>query len=187
MSDWRSQSTAIIGLLLQPPAPYLLTLLTCLITTSSSMVDTKLVVHILEIIGVFVCAHHFWPKGITYGEEDDWETARRQRQSSQSKSKSKSKSSNNGLRSSAGASASGSRSEGRRKTGHRRDDTAGYKNYDEGTRGDRYWYKEYEDGGSGRSDPTHREKDSNYKDGGAWRSSTDFDDARRYSRRSSAR
>lgn len=54
-------------------------------------VDSKTLMHILEILGVFICAHHLWPKGITYGDPDDWETKHKKKHSSRSKS---SKSSN---------------------------------------------------------------------------------------------
>jgi hypothetical protein len=36
-------------------------------------------IHIVQILGVFVCAHHFWPKGITYGEQEEWEKAYRKK------------------------------------------------------------------------------------------------------------
>jgi hypothetical protein len=36
-------------------------------------------VHIASIIGVVACVHHFWPKGITYGEREEWEKAYRER------------------------------------------------------------------------------------------------------------
>ncbi|EPE27743.1 hypothetical protein GLAREA_04534 [Glarea lozoyensis ATCC 20868] len=29
--------------------------------------------HALQIFGVFACVHHFYPKGITYGEKEEWE------------------------------------------------------------------------------------------------------------------
>ena len=31
------------------------------------------IAHIATIAGVFYCVHHFWPKGITYGEREEWE------------------------------------------------------------------------------------------------------------------
>jgi hypothetical protein len=37
------------------------------------MVEKHTIIHIIEILGAVVCAHHFWPKGITYGEAEDWE------------------------------------------------------------------------------------------------------------------
>lgn len=37
------------------------------------MVDGDVLVHIGEILAVFLCVHHFWPKGITYGDREDWE------------------------------------------------------------------------------------------------------------------
>ncbi|CZT40773.1 uncharacterized protein RSE6_00424 [Rhynchosporium secalis] len=33
------------------------------------MVGTKTVLHIVEILGVFFCAHHLWPKGVTPVEQ----------------------------------------------------------------------------------------------------------------------
>ena len=36
-------------------------------------------VHIASIVGVVACVHHFWPKGVTYGEREDWEKAYRRR------------------------------------------------------------------------------------------------------------
>lgn len=36
-------------------------------------------VHIASIVGVFVCAHHFWPKGMLYGEREEYEKEYRRR------------------------------------------------------------------------------------------------------------
>jgi len=33
--------------------------------------------HIATIAGVFLCVHHFWPKGVTYGEREEWEKSYR--------------------------------------------------------------------------------------------------------------
>lgn len=52
-------------------------------------VDSNVVLHIIEIIGVFFCAHHLWPKGVTYGEQEDWEKAHRKRHAHGSRSTSK--------------------------------------------------------------------------------------------------
>ncbi|TVY20180.1 hypothetical protein LARI1_G002993 [Lachnellula arida] len=37
------------------------------------MVGNHTILHIIELLAAVVCAHHFWPKGITYGEQEDWE------------------------------------------------------------------------------------------------------------------
>ncbi|TVY29841.1 hypothetical protein LHYA1_G001800 [Lachnellula hyalina] len=37
------------------------------------MVGQHTILHIVELLAAVVCAHHFWPKGITYGEQEDWE------------------------------------------------------------------------------------------------------------------
>lgn len=87
----------------------------------AKMPDGNTILHIVEILGVFVCAHHFWPKGITYGEAEDWEKKYRKHPS-----RSKSSKSRNG-----GSSRGGSSSDGMR----RRD------------RGDRYGYGGYDDVG----------------------------------------
>ncbi|KUJ21934.1 uncharacterized protein LY89DRAFT_389625 [Mollisia scopiformis] len=86
----------------------------------NKMVEPKNIVHIIEILGVVACAHHFWPKGITYGEQEDWEKAHRKRHEHGSKSKSKS-------RSGSGSGSSGSESR-RRST---RDDRRYEDEYDE--------------------------------------------------------
>lgn len=39
----------------------------------------KTALHVGSIIGLVVVAHHFWPKGITYGEQEDWEKAYRKK------------------------------------------------------------------------------------------------------------
>jgi hypothetical protein len=36
-------------------------------------------IHIASIIGAVAAAHHFWPKGVTYGEREDWEKEYRRR------------------------------------------------------------------------------------------------------------
>ncbi|KAF8866742.1 hypothetical protein BDZ45DRAFT_734762 [Acephala macrosclerotiorum] len=71
------------------------------------MVESKTIIHIIEILGVFACAHHFWPKGITYGEQEEWEKAHRKRHEHGSKSRSK-----GGHRNGSGSSSS----DGRRKS-----------------------------------------------------------------------
>jgi hypothetical protein len=43
------------------------------------MSGSKTLIHILEILSVFACAHHFWPKGVTYGEEEEWEKAQKKK------------------------------------------------------------------------------------------------------------
>jgi hypothetical protein len=43
------------------------------------MVESHMILHIIEILSVFVCAHKLWPKGVTYGEAEDWEIAHRKR------------------------------------------------------------------------------------------------------------
>jgi hypothetical protein len=58
--------------------------------TPADMVKSHLVLHIIEILGVFVCAHHLWPKGVTYGEAEEWEVEHRKRHAHGSHSKSKS-------------------------------------------------------------------------------------------------
>ncbi|PQE14702.1 hypothetical protein CJF31_00007662 [Rutstroemia sp. NJR-2017a BVV2] len=37
------------------------------------MPPTQHLLHALEILSVFLCAHHFWPQGITYSEKEAWE------------------------------------------------------------------------------------------------------------------
>lgn len=56
----------------------------------AEMVQSHLVLHIIQILGVFVCAHHLWPKGVTYGEAEDWEVKHRKKQAHGPRSKSKS-------------------------------------------------------------------------------------------------
>ena len=51
------------------------------------MVGSSAILHIIEILGVFVCAHHFWPKGVTYGEDEDWAQSHRKRNEHGSKFK----------------------------------------------------------------------------------------------------
>lgn len=51
--------------------------------------DKKTAMHIIEILGLVVCAHHFWPKGITYGEQEEWEKAYRKRHGHGSKASKK--------------------------------------------------------------------------------------------------
>ncbi|KAL2075771.1 hypothetical protein VTL71DRAFT_714 [Oculimacula yallundae] len=55
-------------------------------------VGANTVLHIVQILGVFFCAHHLWPKGVTYGNQEDWEKSYRKRHAHGSSSKSKSKS-----------------------------------------------------------------------------------------------
>jgi hypothetical protein len=78
------------------------------------MVKSHLVLHIIEILGVFVCAHHLWPKGVTYGEADDWELEHRKRHAHGSHSKSKSTSTKD-------ASHAGSSSDGVRRNRSKRE------------------------------------------------------------------
>ncbi|KAK2627255.1 hypothetical protein QTJ16_003221 [Diplocarpon rosae] len=40
---------------------------------SVDMVQSRTILYLVEILGVFFCAHHLWPKGITYGKPEDWE------------------------------------------------------------------------------------------------------------------
>jgi hypothetical protein len=60
-----------------------------------------MILHIIEILGVFVCAHKLWPKGVTYGEAEDWEVAHRKRHAHRS---SKSNNRRNGSSSHGGSS-----------------------------------------------------------------------------------
>lgn len=60
---------------------------------SLKMVESHLILHVIEILGVFFCAHHLWPKGVTYGEQEEWEKAHRKRQSRQARRKGHSNSS----------------------------------------------------------------------------------------------
>ncbi|PQE15603.1 hypothetical protein CJF30_00005990 [Rutstroemia sp. NJR-2017a BBW] len=46
------------------------------------MPPTQHLLHALEILSVFLCAHHFWPKGITYSEKEAWERPRSKPKSS---------------------------------------------------------------------------------------------------------
>ncbi|KAG9239925.1 hypothetical protein BJ878DRAFT_484307 [Calycina marina] len=41
--------------------------------------DKELAIHVISIVGLVIAAHHFWPKGITYGEKEDWEKAYRRK------------------------------------------------------------------------------------------------------------
>ena len=76
--------------------------------------------HILEILGVFICAHHLWPKGITYGEAEEWEKKHRMSHGKSKSSKGRGGSSSHG----------GSSSEGvRRRQRDDRDDR--YRGYDD--------------------------------------------------------
>ena len=77
------------------------------------MVKSHLIIHIIEIVGAVLCAHHFWPKGVTYGEQEEWEKkhqSRKHRHGSSSKEK---------------RSRGGSSSEGPRR-GYRRDEGRDY-------------------------------------------------------------
>ena len=58
-------------------------------TATMVTADKKLALHVAEILGLVICAHHFWPKGITYGEQEDWEKAYRRKHGHASRSKSK--------------------------------------------------------------------------------------------------
>ena len=73
-------------------------------------VDSSTVIHLIEILGVFICAHKLWPKGITYGEAEEWETKHKKKSGHSSKSQSGSRSD----KASGGSSSYGSRSDGRR-------------------------------------------------------------------------
>ncbi|KAF4631832.1 hypothetical protein G7Y89_g6298 [Cudoniella acicularis] len=53
------------------------------------MVGSNTILHIIEILGAFACAHHFWPKGITYGEAEEWEKDHKERQEKRSSRSSK--------------------------------------------------------------------------------------------------
>ena len=77
--------------------------------TTSNMVGSKTVLHIVEILGVFFCAHHLWPKGVTYGKQEDWEKSYRKRHA-HGTSRSKSSRTNSGNSSNESA-RHGSRSE----------------------------------------------------------------------------
>jgi hypothetical protein len=48
-----------------------------------TMVKSDTIFHIIEIVGIFVWAHHLWPKGITYGEMEEWERKLRKRSSTE--------------------------------------------------------------------------------------------------------
>ena len=41
--------------------------------------DKDFVIHVASIVSLVIAAHHFWPKGITYGEKEHWEKAYRKR------------------------------------------------------------------------------------------------------------
>jgi len=43
------------------------------------MAKSHILIHIIEIVGAVLCAHHFWPKGVTYGEQEEWEKKHRSR------------------------------------------------------------------------------------------------------------
>jgi hypothetical protein len=45
------------------------------------------ILHIVEILGVFFCVHHFWPKGVTYGEKEEWEKTHHRHRHSHAKRK----------------------------------------------------------------------------------------------------
>jgi hypothetical protein len=88
-------------------------------------VDANTVMHIIEILGVFICAHKLWPKGITYGEAEEWQTRPKKKHGHSSKSKSGSKSGRDS-RARGGSSSYGSSSDGRRQMKEDR-----YRDYDE--------------------------------------------------------
>jgi hypothetical protein len=90
---------------------------------AADMVQSKAILHIIEILGVFVCAHHFWPKGVTYGEAEDWEIEHRKRHAHGSHSQSKSKKSGS-------QSHTGSSSDGVRRSKSKREDRARDYDYD---------------------------------------------------------
>ncbi|TVY37747.1 hypothetical protein LOCC1_G006300 [Lachnellula occidentalis] len=105
------------------------------------MVHQHTLLHIIELLAAVVCAHHFWPKGITYGEQEDWEKHLHQKAhhaKSRAKARGKSK---------AKAASASSRGDGRGRVRRRdRDREARY--YDDGVRerrgyGDRKY--DYED------------------------------------------
>ncbi|RDW94706.1 hypothetical protein BP5796_00469 [Coleophoma crateriformis] len=52
------------------------------------------ILHAAEIIGAFLVAHHFWPKGITYGDKEDWEIRKHERNHGHSSKKHASKRNN---------------------------------------------------------------------------------------------
>ncbi|PSS13026.1 hypothetical protein M430DRAFT_263777 [Amorphotheca resinae ATCC 22711] len=54
---------------------------------TANMAGGSAIMHLIEILGVFVCAHHFWPKGITYGEKEDWEKRYRHKHGHSSRSR----------------------------------------------------------------------------------------------------
>ncbi len=83
--------------------------------TPADMVKSHLVLHIVEILGVFVCAHHFWPKGVTYGEAEEWEIEHRKKNAHGSRSKSKNQQSR-------GPSNAGSSSDGVRRNRSKREE-----------------------------------------------------------------
>jgi len=43
-------------------------------------------IHVVEILGAFFIVHKLWPKGVTYGEKEEWEREYRRRRYSQSQS-----------------------------------------------------------------------------------------------------
>ncbi|CAL3969269.1 unnamed protein product [Diplocarpon coronariae] len=43
------------------------------------MVQSRTILHLVEILGVFLCAHHLWPKGVTYGKSENREKSYRKK------------------------------------------------------------------------------------------------------------
>jgi len=56
------------------------------------MVEKHTIIHIIEVLAAVVCAHHFWPKGITYGEQEEWEKNMHKKAHGHGKSKTTSRS-----------------------------------------------------------------------------------------------
>jgi len=106
---------------------------------AADMVKSHLVLHIIEILGVFVCAHHLWPKGVTYGEADDWELEHRKRHAHGSHSKSKSTGTRDA--SHAGSSSDGVRRNRSKRESRIRDEDYEYEEVPRHTRhaSSRYW------------------------------------------------
>jgi hypothetical protein len=55
------------------------------------MVEKHTIIHVLEVLAAVLCAHHFWPRGITYGEQEEWEKKMHQKAHGHGKSKSSSR------------------------------------------------------------------------------------------------
>ncbi|RFU28842.1 hypothetical protein B7463_g7484, partial [Scytalidium lignicola] len=97
------------------------------------MVEADAIVHVVEILGVFLCAHHFWPKGILYGEHEDWELKHAKKQHKSPKNINRSQSRDHGhSHRQYGSSDSGSGSRSNRSTsvsGHRKRRQGFYDDY----------------------------------------------------------